>query len=163
MLLDEAHAHRSDVQAKGLNETHRICIMRPLSMCINPLPDRFNPGQHTPYIKKNRKKIKTLQSGSYFWPPPGHPDVQRVVAARLGVGQSAALFVGVQQGAVLFGKHQRHHHGGTTHQSRLRDEDGRKEEGLIRKGEQRSVKTQGTIVCWQGIFYKSSCTIIEQQ
>lgn len=101
--------------------------MRPLSMCINPLPDGFNPGQHTTH--STHRKKKNSQSGFYLRPPPGHPDVQRVVAARLGVGQSAALFVGVQQGAVLFGKHQSHHHGGTTHQSRLRDEDGRKEEG----------------------------------
>ncbi|TNN63009.1 hypothetical protein EYF80_026737 [Liparis tanakae] len=49
----------------------------------------------------------------------GHPHVQSVVAAGLGVGQSAAVLVGVQQGAVLLRQDQRHHHGGTTHQSRL--------------------------------------------
>lgn len=34
-------------------------------------------------------------------------------------GQSSAVPVGVQEGAVLLRQDQRHDHGGTTHQSRL--------------------------------------------
>ncbi|KAF3850158.1 hypothetical protein F7725_019877 [Dissostichus mawsoni] len=49
----------------------------------------------------------------------GDPDVQGVVAAGLGVGQSSAVLVGVHQRAVLLRQGQSHHHGGTTHQSRL--------------------------------------------
>lgn len=78
--------------------------------------------------------------------------MQSVVAARLGVGQSSAVLVGVQQGAVLFRQDQGHHHGGTTHQSRLGEvwegggrgelgmEEGRKEGRGRQNGRQRKRK-----------------------
>jgi len=55
----------------------------------------------------------------YLWSPPGHPDMQSVVTARLGICESSAVLIRVQQGAVLFRQDQSHNHGGATHQSRL--------------------------------------------
>lgn len=128
--------------------THKVKLICSVSMCVNLVRVRFNLGHYTfhPYMKRlwllyfpfsadrslSSKATKNsiflterMTScvdplfGFYLWSPPGHPDMQSVVAARLGVSHSSAALIGVQQGAVLFRQDHGHHHGGTAHQSRL--------------------------------------------